>query len=235
MGKKMNYSKFYDPYPEDILKIESSIKRGDRVLDVGGWWKPLARANVVIDILPYETRGGGGIIGTKKKEHFSKKNWIEFDICSGKWPFKDKEFDFVHCGQTVEDVRDPIFVCKEMMRVGKRGVITVPTIWIECQKGIDAYPESSLYRGFDKHRWLVRVLENGLIFIPKLCSLMAFEYVGKEIKRKYINYHRIWSDIFFWEGEFDVQELSFQGFRELKPILDDYFANFDYEKIKNSS
>ena len=29
----------------------------ERVLDVGGWAKPLDRADWVIDLLPYETRG----------------------------------------------------------------------------------------------------------------------------------------------------------------------------------
>lgn len=227
---KIDYRKFYDPYPEDILKIEKSISENDKVLDVGSWWKPLNRANVIIDILPYETRGEGGSIG-KQKEHFSKNTWIELDICSGKWPFKNHEFDFVHCGQTLEDVRDPIFVCNEMMRIAKRGVLTTPTIWIECQKGIDAYPESVLYRGFDKHRWLVNYKKNSLKFIPKLTSLMAFEYTDETTVKKYITRHRIWSDIFFWENRFEVSEASFQGFIELKPMLDDYFANFDYEKI----
>jgi ubiquinone/menaquinone biosynthesis C-methylase UbiE len=227
---KIDYSKFYDPYPGNILEIEQSIKAEDKVLDVGSWWKPLNRANVVIDILPYATRGGGGSIG-QRKEYFTPKTWIQFDICSGKWPFKDKEFDFIHCGQTLEDVKDPLFVCKEMMRVGKRGVITTPTIWIECQKGIDAYPESVFYRGFDKHRWLVRHLLNKLIFIPKLSSLMAFDYVNETTRAKYINYHRIWSDIFFWKDKFEVEEAIFQGFHELKSILEEYFAKFDYEKI----
>ncbi len=227
--KKNDYHRFYDPFPGDIDSIEKAICKSDNVLDVGGWWKPLNRANTVIDTLPYESRGAGGNVG-KGREHYSKNTWVEFDICKDTWPFKDKEFDFVHCGQTLEDVRDPIFVCKEMTRVAKRGVITTPTMWIECQKGIDAYPESVKYRGFDKHKWIVEYLSNELHFIPKLNSLMSFKFTNQKIVDKYITRHRIWSDIFFWNDTFLYSESVFQGFSELKPILDKYFAEYDYEK-----
>lgn len=230
---KINYGKFYDPYPKDVSKIEKLIRKTDKVLDVGGWWKPLNRANTVVDILPCETCERGGSIGHSDRR-FSKSSWIQLDICLEKWPFKNKEFDFVHCGQTLEDVRDPIFVCNEMMRVAKRGVITTPTIWIECQKGVDAYPEAAFYRGFDKHRWLIRHTKGSLAFIPKLNSLMAFDYVDQTTKKKFITYHRIWSSIFFWEGKFETSETVFQGFYELKSTLDNYFANFNYEKIMRS-
>lgn len=227
---KVDYSGFYDPYPKDISKIEESISSTDNVLDIGAWWKPLNRANTVIDMLPYNSRGGGGRIG-QSKEYFTKGSWIKLDICSDKWPFKNKEFDFVHCGQTLEDIRDPIFVCKEMMRVARKGVVTTPTIWIECQKGIDAYPESTLYKGFDKHKWLVKHTKDGLKFIPKLSSLMAFDYVDKAIVDKFIVHHRIWSDVFFWEDHFDVSEAAFLGFTELKPVIEKYFTDFDYKRI----
>ncbi len=231
--KKVDYSRFYDPFPGDVDLIERTIKGSDNVLDVGGWWKPLRRANTVIDSLPYESRGGGGNIG-KHSDQYSKKTWIQLDICGNTWPFKDKEFDFVHCGQTLEDVRDPIFVCKEMIRVSKRGVITTPTIWIECQKGIDAYPESVLYRGFDKHKWIVEHSSKGLRFIPKLSSLMSFNYVDRKVVNENITKHRIWSDIFFWDCSFSYAESVFQGFTELRPILNKYFAEFNYEKVSQS-
>lgn len=231
--KKTDYSRFYDPFPGDIDSIERTINKSDNVLDVGGWWKPLNRANVMLDALPYESRGRGGSIGSQP-EQYSNGTWVQLDICRNTWPFKDKEFDFVHCGQTLEDVRDPIFVCKEMIRVAKRGVITTPTIWIECQMGIDAYPDSVHYRGFDKHKWMVEHSSNELRFIPKLNSLMSFEYVDQKIVNKYITKHRIWSDIFFWENSFSFSESVFQGFTELKPILVKYFAQYNYEKISQS-
>ncbi len=50
------------------------------------------------------------------------------DICDHEpYPFGDQEFDFVICSQTLEDVRDPIWVCSEINRIGKAGYIEVPS------------------------------------------------------------------------------------------------------------
>jgi len=38
-----------------------------------------------------------------------------------------KEVDFVSCSHVLEDLRDPIRVCEEIVRVGKRGYIEVPS------------------------------------------------------------------------------------------------------------
>ena len=97
---------FYDPYPSDIERVMSLIGEKDKVLDVGGHWKPFNRANAVIDLMPYEHRGGGGSIGLGP-EKFSHETWSEMDVCGEKWPFDDKSFDFVYCGQLLEDIRDP--------------------------------------------------------------------------------------------------------------------------------
>ena len=62
------------------------------VLDVGGWAKPLARADWVIDLLPYETRG---LYGEATGERFSAATWVQHDICSrDPWPFADDQFDY---------------------------------------------------------------------------------------------------------------------------------------------
>jgi len=37
-------------------------------------------------------------------------------------PFPDKSFDFVYCAHVLEHVDDPIRACREIMRVGKRGI-----------------------------------------------------------------------------------------------------------------
>ena len=65
------------------------------VLDVGGWGKPLKRADVVIDHMPYESRGLYGADG-EGDERFTADSWIIWDICERRpWPFADKSFDFV--------------------------------------------------------------------------------------------------------------------------------------------
>ena len=44
-----------------------------------------------------------------------------------KLPFKDKEFDYVVCAHVIEHVNDPIFLKKEIERIGKSGYIELPT------------------------------------------------------------------------------------------------------------
>src|SRR5436853_6676304 len=40
-----------------LERLEREIAEGDLVLDVGGWIQPFTRADWVIDLMPYETRG----------------------------------------------------------------------------------------------------------------------------------------------------------------------------------
>ena len=146
--------------------IDLKINDTDMVLDVGGGAQPLNRADYVLDIMSYENRAKFGCIGTQK-ENFSKDTWIVRDICNKKcWPFKDKEFDFVLCSQVLEDIRDPIWVCQEIVRVGKMGYVEVPSISKELSR-----PESYFYRGYCHHRWLITLEEKKLVFFPKFSAL----------------------------------------------------------------
>ena len=73
--------------------------------------------------MPYETRGLYGRDGPDGPERFSADTWVQRDICDREpYPFEDEQFDFVVCSHTLEDVRDPIWVCDEMVRVAKRGL-----------------------------------------------------------------------------------------------------------------
>src|SRR6266849_11045898 len=115
----------------DVLDM---IHLGDRVLDIGGAAEVFPRANVVVDILPYEQRSQGQLKDVP--EHFTGADWYAADICTEHvWQnFKDKEFDFVICSHVLEDVRDPLFVCAQMVRVGKAGYIEVPSRFREMAK-----------------------------------------------------------------------------------------------------
>lgn len=143
----------------------------DKVLDVGGWAQPFRRANCVIDFMPYETRNTPNTFLQNIPEFFDKKTWIIQDICdsSKPFPFKNKEFDFVVCGHILEDIRDPIFVIREMIRVGKQGYIETPSRFYEQLLGLQ-------YRkmcGASHHRWIVALEankdtgQNELVFLFK--------------------------------------------------------------------
>jgi hypothetical protein len=139
------------------------------VLDVGGWSSPNPRADWVIDLGSYETRGWyewglGATLEHDSPERYAADTWLQLDACGpAPWPFEDGMFDFAICSHTLEDVRDPIGVCAEMMRVSKAGYIETPAAVIELTRGI----QSPLWCGWDHHRWLVEHESDGLVFRAK--------------------------------------------------------------------
>lgn len=141
------------------------------VLDVGGWADPFERADWVIDLMPYESRGlyarEGWVEPRTGAERFTADSWIQRDICSREpFPFADGEIDFVICSQTLEDMRDPVWVCSEMNRIAGAGYIEVPSRLEEQSWGVNGP-----FVGWSHHRWLVDVADGGIEFVQKLHSL----------------------------------------------------------------
>jgi hypothetical protein len=166
--------------------------------------RPFNRANFMLDALPYETRGyygdppwqGGEI------EHFSRETWIQRDICEKTpWPFPDKVFDFAVCSHTLEDVRDPLFVCEELMRVSKAGYIETPSRLAESCVGW----ESEYFAGLSHHRWLIDYLPGRLVFTPKYHTIHdPGMHLPKEVFESLSEEQRISS--MFWTNGFTVSE-----------------------------
>jgi len=46
-------------------------------------------------------------------------NYINIDIDDTKLPYVDKEIDFIYCRHTMEDILNPVFAIKEMIRCCK--------------------------------------------------------------------------------------------------------------------
>lgn len=145
-----------------VHRILAHLGPDDQVLDVGGWAKPLSRADWVFDLMPYETRGLYGRLDAGD-ERFSRETWIVGDMCDrSPWPFNDQQFDFAVCSHTLEDVRDPIWVCSELARVARAGYIEVPSRLEEQAWGVHGP-----WVGWSHHRWLVDRVEDGLQFVLK--------------------------------------------------------------------
>lgn len=150
----------------NIDKVLDLVGTGT-LLDVGGWAQPLRRADYVVDLLPYETRGQYGSLGPGP-EHFDGSTWVQHDICGPPLPFQDDQFDFVVCSHVLEDIRDPLRVCGELVRVAKAGYIEVPSREIESTWGVEGR-----YTGYYHHRWLVERRDDGLVFRFKTPALLA--------------------------------------------------------------
>ena len=198
---------------EDDARVLARISAQDLVLDVGGWACPFNRADWVIDAEPYDTRGYYASIGLPRsqggvKEHFTRDTWVSRDLCAREqWPFSNKQFDFSICSHTLEDLRDPLFVCSELIRVSKAGYIEVPSrLWETC-RGME-HPRMA---GLSHHRWLVELDENHLQFTQKFHCLHAeFDYsLPSAFARKLSPADSILR--FYWQESFTFSERTIHG------------------------
>lgn len=202
----------------DVSRQAILERLGDRdvVLDVGGWARPFARADWVIDLLPHETRGLYGYDqGAAADERFSAATWVQRDLCDREpWPFADGQFDFAICSQTLEDIRDPIWVCAELQRVARAGYIEVPSLAEELSFGIQGP-----WTGWGHHHWLVEVEPGLLRFVFKHHIVH-----GREDLRFPAGLHATLAPAervssFWWEGAFEAVERVFIGPGELDAWL----------------
>lgn len=185
-------------------QILDRLKPTDQVLDVGGWHSPFNRSNWIIDIMPYATRNRNGAIlrEAMPEERFTAETYLQTDICRTPWPFRDKQFDFVICSHTLEDIRDPVAVCAEINRVAKAGYIEVPSRLVESTKGV----ERPFYCGYYHHRWLCETEGTKISFLFKPAMLSAyrrFHFSAGPLRK--INPAYEWSG-FFFEGSFEFEE-----------------------------
>lgn len=209
---------------ENADKILELITPRHLVLDVGGWACPFNRANYVIDQEPYSSRGFYRTMGGKpcqggEKEYFNKDTWIQRDICDKKpWPFEDKYFDFCVCSHTLEDIRDPLYVCSEIIRVSKQGYIEVPSRIFESSLGI----ENNKMAGFSHHRWLIEIEDNHLQFTPKYGMLHSDAELSfpRVFFRPFVESRKLPKVSFlFWTDRFTFDETVIIGLDNIRGHL----------------
>lgn len=183
-----------------IAQMMNSISDSDVVVDVGGGACPFNRANYIVDIIGFEERAGNNSYGPIE-EHFSKDRWKRLDICSEPLPFADKSVDFAVCTHTLEDIRDPVFVCKELNRIAKAGYIECPSRAVESVKNLTM----NGIVGYPNHRWFVEIENEEVVFIektPLIYSSNAFvlpaEYRDMPLEWKITS--------LFWRGSFEYRE-----------------------------
>jgi hypothetical protein len=199
-----------------------------RVLDVGGWAAPLNRADWVIDLKPYATRGAimpGGV--GPPPERFTEERWVVADICSHEpWPFGDDYFDFAVCTFTLEDVRDPIRVCQEMSRVAEAGYVELPSLLDELT-WMNPEVSGGPWVGHAHHRWLCTLEGDELVFLSKFHSLHSRQRlrVPARAARQLTADERTLSHL--WHGRLLAREreaIDSYPFEELEQAVEERFG-----------
>lgn len=205
-------------FEPNIARVLAQIQPSDSVLDIGGWARPFNRADYVMDAESYETRGRYGFAQGGERERFSRTTWIQRDICDRTpFPFRDKEIDFVVCSHTLEDVRDPLWVCTEMVRVAKRGYIEVPSRVAESSRGVEPGQV-----GWSHHRWLIEIDGASIVFLMKYHKIHSHWRLS--FPKSYLRClpHASTVQWLFWEGRFDAHERTIHGVENIERELEAY-------------
>lgn len=192
------------------------------LLDVGGWAVPFPRTDWMLDLAPHETRGEWGYEGDRAEERFTAETWVQRDICDREpWPFADKQFDFVICSHTLEDVRDPIWVCSELIRVSKAGYIEVPSRLEE-----QCWTVHGPWTGWSHHHWLIDIDQDAasidFVFKHHIVHAPGPNRFRSDFRATLSEDQRVQS--LWWEGSFDYRERIFLSADELEPYLQDFVA-----------
>jgi Methyltransferase domain len=196
----------------NVEEILSRLSPEDLVLDVGAWACPFNRAHWILDAEPYETRGFYRTFGAPPfhgppEESFSAATWVRRDICDREpWPFPDKHFDFVICSHTLEDVRDPLWICSELTRVGKAGYVEIPSRLFETSRGV----ERPGMAGLSHHRWLIDIEGSHLRFWQKLHMIHERRFSLPERYRRRLTEESSVQWL-FWDGAFTWEETTILG------------------------
>jgi len=213
----------FQPNAEILL---SRLAPDDLVLDVGGWACPFNRAQWILEEQPFDTRGfyrtfGGPPSQGGEREWFMPETWVQRDICDrAQWPFADKQFDFVICSHTLEDLRDPIWVCSELLRVGRRGYIEVPSRAFESCLGVERPGQA----GLSHHRWLIEIDGARLRFLQKYHMIHAERRFA--LPASYRRYLTPESSVqwLWWEDQFEFEEVTRHGLLVQERELEQFVA-----------
>jgi len=130
---RSDYENYFDPYTQGVIRNHgldeatlNFLKNHHKILDAGSGagvlalkLKELGKDVTCIDIF------------SKNVEYMKSKglNALKGNICN--LPFKDKEFDCVVCQEVLEHLINPGEGLKELCRIGKNVVFTLPKMFPE--------------------------------------------------------------------------------------------------------
>ena len=111
---------------EDLELISSWVEKDSRVLDLGcGDGSLLKMLKEQKNIMGY---GVDYDISQIKLSLDNKINVMQFDLNDGLKNFKNNTFDYVILAQSLQEIKNPETLLKEMLRIGEEVIISFPNM-----------------------------------------------------------------------------------------------------------
>ena len=180
--------KYWGPIEEVINFVNNKIPDNCKVLELGPGIKPFSKSTHFCGWLDLEKK--------------ALSNYKVIDFSKDKFPYEDKEFDFVYARHVLEDLYNPFHCMDEMSRIAKSGFIECPSPIAEVCRDVENYignPKDK-WRGYQHHHnfvWNDGVL-NFLHKFP-IIEFMKLENENDIYKKleKPIN----WNTYYMWKDE----------------------------------
>lgn len=190
-------------YQNEVM--EWDLPAGAQVLDVGSGGWPFKRATVLADKYVGST--------THRVETIVKDKRPFYEVDLEDLPFDDKSYDFVFCSHVLEHMDNPGAAMRELMRVGERGYIEVPTRLSDVMFNFTRIP--------NHHRWHGLVLGTTLILVEwpdqerRELGNEFFEALQSSHSNAFQDFFERNRDLFFtslrWQGSFDFLVIDKHG------------------------
>ena len=161
-------NKYHRPIEENLKYIESLVKDGAKVLEIGPGHLPFSKAT--------------DFCGWTMEEKERLQNYKTADASSEMLPYKDKEFDFLYCRHVIEDLWNPVNCLKEISRIAKEGYIETPSALCEMTKDVDG-GNNVPWRGYNHHRYIVWNDSNVLNILPKFPMIEYITFNEEELQK----------------------------------------------------
>jgi ubiquinone/menaquinone biosynthesis C-methylase UbiE len=161
-------NKYHGPIQKNLNYIESLIKDGAKVLEIGPGHLPFSKATY--------------FCGWTMEEKGRLPNYKTADASTEKLPYKDKEFDFVYCRHVIEDLWNPVNALKEISRITKAGYIETPSALCEMSKDVDGGTNVP-YRGYNHHRYIVWNDRGTLNILPKFPIIEYIKFEEEKLQQ----------------------------------------------------
>jgi SAM-dependent methyltransferase len=168
-----------------------------KVLDVGSGGWPFTHATHLADKYPDRT--------SHRVEAIVRDQRPFFEVDLEKLPFEGKAYDFVFCSHVLEHMDNPGAAMRELMRVGRRGYIEVPTRLSDVMFNFTRLP--------NHHRWHGLVVGDTVVLIEwndwerRDLGNAFFDALQSEYSNTFQDFFERNRDLFFaschWTGGFD--------------------------------